>query len=105
MEYAIAYLTMSGDGFSYLEPFIHDGIESLEEAQRQKESMEKGGFRQVTIFGCEENELPVLVTFIFVLTNLVLCALVFFKSKRGAFSGRPPSRCLCLIPCLRQGIR
>ena len=66
MEYAIAYLTMSGDGFSYLEPFIHDGIESLEEAQRQKESMEKGGFRQVTIFGCEENELPEFVTWILV---------------------------------------
>ena len=105
MEYAIAYLTMSGDGFSYLEPFIHDGIESLEEAQRQKESMEKGGFRQVTIFGCEENELPEFVTWNFVLRNMVLFALGFFMLKRGAVSCGRPSRCLCLIPCLRQGIR
>ena len=84
MEYAIAYLTMSGDGFSYLEPFIHDGIESLEEAQRQKESMEKGGFRQVTIFGCEENYCPYLFICIFVLSNLVSFPLVFFKSPGGA---------------------
>ena len=86
MEYAIAYLTMSGDGFSYLEPFIHDGIESLEEAQRQKESMEKGGFRQVTIFGCEENELPEFVSCNFVLSHMVYFALVFFMLMRGAVS-------------------
>lgn len=69
MEYAIAYLTMAGNGFSVLEPFIHDGIESLEEAERQKESMERGGFRQVTVFGYEENELPEFVTWNFVLSH------------------------------------
>lgn len=71
MEYAIAYLTMNGDGFSYLEPFIHDGLESLEDAQKQKDSMERGGFRQVTIFGYEEIELPEFVTWNFVLSHKV----------------------------------
>lgn len=71
MEYAIAYLTMAGSGFSFLEPFIHDGLNSIEEAQQQKDSMEKGGFKKVTIFGYEENELPEYVTWNFVLNHRV----------------------------------
>lgn len=71
MQYAIAYLDMNGLGFSVLEPFIHDGLDSYDIAKYQKETMIQNGFRQVTIFLYEEDELPECVTWNFVNSHLI----------------------------------
>ena len=70
MQYAIAYCDMNGCGFSVLEPFVHEGLDSYDDAKRQQDAMIQNGFRHVTIFAFEENELPEYITWNFVNSHL-----------------------------------
>lgn len=70
-NYAIAYNSMAGTGFSLTEPFIHDNYETLEDLIKEKQVMINNGFKNVTIFSYYENELPESVTWSFVLKHKV----------------------------------
>lgn len=54
MQYAIAYSDINGCGFSVLEPFVHDGLDSYDDAKHQQEIMVQNGFRHVTIFALKK---------------------------------------------------
>lgn len=69
MYYAIAYLNMAGNGFSITEPYVHDDVASYDDCLKQCENMKKSGFRKVTPFMCQENELPENVTWNFVMSH------------------------------------
>lgn len=45
MQYAIAYCDMNGCGFSVLEPFVHDGLDSYDDAKRQQDARIQNGFQ------------------------------------------------------------
>lgn len=69
-NYAIAYLNMAGNGFSVLEPYIHDDINSYEDGKNEVEKMKNRGFCQVTLFEYDD-ELPESITWNFVMEHKI----------------------------------
>jgi hypothetical protein len=65
-QYAIAYNNKNGTGFSNIEPYIQNNVESLEDAKRQAHDLVQGGYKRVTIFSYDTEKVPEIITWWYV---------------------------------------
>lgn len=63
---AIAFLDKKGRGLTPTEPYIHENIDGIDDAEKQKQQLINDGYGNVTIFRFEESEQPDYITWGFI---------------------------------------